>query len=133
MLKKAMVTAAAAASVIGMSVAAAPQALAIGDDSGPGSASGNGASTSFGNSVTKGNMSPALSLVQGTLNKPCVGLKDINLPIVNVIAIPIQDINVLADDINQQCTENSTESKRDGALSHVLEDVSALSAVTEAD
>ena len=43
----------------------------------------------------------------------------------------IQDIPVLSDHLQQQCTENSTNSKRDGALSHVLEDVSVLSANSE--
>ncbi|WP_217169869.1 rodlin RdlA [Streptomyces sp. AC512_CC834] len=126
MLKKAMVAAAAAASVIGMSAAAAPQALAIGDDNGPAVANGNGATSAFGNSATKGDMSPQLSLVEGTLNKPCVGVEDINAAVINLV--PIQDINVLSDDLNQQCADNSTQAKRDGALSHVLEDLSVLSA-----
>ncbi|MEU8732091.1 MULTISPECIES: rodlin RdlA [Streptomyces] len=126
MLKKAMVAAAAAASVIGMSAAAAPQALAIGDDNGPAVANGNGASSAFGNSATDGDMSPQLSLVEGTLNKPCLGVEDVNVAVINLV--PIQDINVLADDLNQQCADNSTQAKRDGALSHVLEDLSVLSA-----
>lgn len=126
MLKKAMVAAAAAASVIGMSVAAAPQALAVGDDSGPSVANGNGSSSSFGNSATKGDMSPQLSLVDGTLNKPCAGLEDINVAVINIV--PIQDVPILSDDLAQQCADNSTQSKRDGALSHILEDLSVLSA-----
>ncbi|MEG8277572.1 rodlin RdlA [Streptomyces sp. AHA2] len=126
MLKKAMVAAAAAVSVIGMSAAAAPQALAVGDDSGPSVANGNGASSSFGNSATKGDMSPQLSLVDGTLNKPCAGLEDINVAVINIV--PIQDVPILSDDLAQQCADNSTQSKRDGALSHILEDLSVLSA-----
>ena len=46
-----MVAAAAAASVIGMSVAAAPQALALGDDKGPTVANGNGQGYSAGRYV----------------------------------------------------------------------------------
>ncbi|KUN36741.1 rodlin [Streptomyces longwoodensis] len=126
MLKKAMVAAAAAVSVIGMSAAVAPQALAIGDDSGPSVANGNGASTSFGNSATKGDMSPQLSLVEGTLNKPCLALEDIQVPIINIV--PINDVPILSDDLDQQCSDNSTNAKRDGALSHILEDLSVLSA-----
>ncbi|WP_037767213.1 rodlin RdlA [Streptomyces sp. FXJ7.023] len=126
MLKKAMVAAAPAASVIGMSAAAAPQALAIGDDNGPAVANGNGANSAFGNSATKGDMSPQLSLVEGSLNKPCLGIEDVNAAVVNLV--PVQDINVLSDDLNQQCADNSTQAKRDGALSHVLEDLSVLSA-----
>jgi hypothetical protein len=130
-LKKAMVAAAAAASVIGMSVAAAPQALAIGDDKGPTVANGNGTSSKFGNSVTKGTMSPQLSLVQGSLNKPCLGVQDTDVAVDGFIGGTIQDIPVLSDHLQQQCTENSTNRKRDGALSHVLEDVSVLSANSE--
>ncbi|MEU8650250.1 rodlin [Streptomyces sp. NPDC048737] len=126
MLKKAMVAAAAAASVIGMSVAAAPQALATGDDSGPTVSNGNGGSSAFGNSSTKGDMSPQLSLVDGSLNKPCAALDDINVAVVNLV--PIQDVPILSDDLTQQCSDNSTQAKRDGALSHILEDLSVLSA-----
>ncbi|WP_031049668.1 rodlin RdlA [Streptomyces sp. NRRL F-5650] len=126
MLKKAMVAAAAAASVIGMSAAAAPQALAIGDDNGPAVLNGNGAESEFGNSATRGDMSPQLSLVEGSLNKPCLGVEEVNAAVVNLV--PIQDVNVLSDDLNQQCSDNSTQAKRDGALSHVLEDLSVLSA-----
>ncbi|GGT40682.1 rodlin [Streptomyces chromofuscus] len=127
MLKKAMVAAAAAASVIGMSVAAAPQALAVGDDSGPSVANGNGASSSFGNSATKGDMSPQLSLVDGSLNKPCLAVQDIPVA-VDVAAVTVQDIPVLSDHTQQQCADNSTNTKRDGALTHILEDLSVLSA-----
>ncbi len=121
-----MVAAAAAASVIGMTAAAAPQALAIGDDNGPAVANGNGAVSSFGNSSTKGDMSPQLSLVEGSLNKPCLGVEDVNAAVVNLV--PVQDVALLSDDLNQQCSDNSTQAKRDGALSHILEDLSVLSA-----
>ncbi len=89
-------------------------------------ASGNGASSSFGNSATDGDMSPQLSLVEGTLNKPCVGLEDINVAVINIV--PIQDVPILSDDLAQQCADNSTQAKRDGAISHVLEDLAVLSA-----
>jgi hypothetical protein len=121
-----MVAAAAAASVIGMSVAAAPHALAIGNDEGPTVANGNGAKTAFGNSATKGDMSPQLSLVNGTLNKPCAALEDIHVPIINIV--PINDVPILSDDLDQQCSDNSSNVKRDGALSHILEDLAVLSA-----
>jgi hypothetical protein len=128
-LKKAMAAAAAAASVVGMSVAAAPTALAIGNDNGPSVMNGNGATSSFGNSATKGDMSPQLSLVQGTLNKPCLGLSDTNVGVLQIVNV--QDVPILSDQLTQQCSDNSTQSKRDGALSHVLEDLSVLSAATE--
>ncbi|MEV7997220.1 rodlin [Streptomyces sp. NPDC086077] len=128
MLKKAMVAAAAAASVIGMSVAAAPQALAVGDDSGPSVANGNGASSSFGNSATKGDMSPQLSLVDGSLNKPCLAVQDVPVGVAAAIGVVAQDIPILSDHTQQQCADNSTNTKRDAALSHILEDLSVLSA-----
>ncbi|MFI8187398.1 rodlin [Streptomyces sp. NPDC085946] len=129
MIKKVVATAAIAASVMGVSAAAAPQAMAIGDDSGASSLNGNGAAQFYGNSATYGNMSPQMALIQGSFNKPCIGLEDINVPVVNIV--PIQDIPILSDDMNQQCVENSTQIKRDGALAHFLEDVSVLSSNTE--
>ncbi|MFF3345079.1 rodlin [Streptomyces sp. NPDC002779] len=129
MIKKVIATAALAASVVGVSAATAPQALAIGDDSGPVTSNGNGAMQSFGNSSTYGNMSPQMALIQGSFNKPCIALEDINVPIVNIVSI--QDLPILSDDMNQQCAENSTQTKRDGALAHLLEDVSILSENSE--
>ncbi|MFE2047184.1 rodlin RdlB [Streptomyces sp. NPDC059459] len=125
MIKKVVAYAAIAASVMGASAAAAPQAMAIGDDSGPVSANGNGASQYFGNSATHGNMSPQMALIQGSFNKPCLAVSDVPVSVIGLV--PIQDLNVLGDDMNQQCSENSTQAKRDGALAHLLEDVSILS------
>ncbi|TGA95667.1 rodlin [Streptomyces sp. MZ04] len=129
MMKKAMATAAVAVSVVGMSAAAAPSALAIGDDHGTTSLSGNDAEQAFGNSATYGKMSPQLSLVQGSLNKPCVGLpvKGNVGSIVGAVPIAVQDINVLSSPQNQQCTENSTQAKGDEPLSHILDDIPILS------
>ncbi|MFB7600825.1 rodlin [Streptomyces sp. NPDC056160] len=126
MLKKAMVAAAAAVSVVAGSVAAAPAALAIGNDDGPAVANGNGSTSSFGNSATRGNMSPELSLVEGTLNKPCLGLDETNVGVLQIV--DVQDVPVLSDRQNQECSDSSTQAKRDGALSDVLKDLSVLSA-----
>ena len=124
MIKKILAAAAVTASVIGASAAAAPSALAVGNDIGTTSLSGNGASQSFGNSSTKGDLSPQLSLVQGSLNKPCVGLPaKANLGSLT----PVQDINILSSPQNQQCTENSTQAKGDEPLSHILSDIPVLS------
>ncbi|MGW2563526.1 rodlin [Streptomyces sp. NPDC001514] len=129
MIKRVMAAAAVTASVIGVSAVAAPQALAIGDDTGTTSASGVGASQAFGNSATYGNMSPQLSLVQGSLNKPCIGLpaKANAGSLVGVVPVAVQDVNVLANPQNQQCTENSTQAKGDESLSHILDDIPLLS------
>ncbi|MGY0485755.1 rodlin [Streptomyces sp. WG-D5] len=128
MLKKAMATAAVAASVVGVSAAAAPQALAIGDDQGTTSTSGNNSSASYGNSETAGDMSPQLGLVQGSLNKLCVGLpvKGNAGSIVGLVPVSAQDIPVLSAPQNQQCAENSTQAKGDEPLSHILEDIPVL-------
>ncbi|MER5597361.1 rodlin [Streptomyces sp. NPDC002265] len=128
MLKKAMAAAAVAASVVGASAAVAPQALAIGND-GTHSASGNLAVSQFGNSVTKGSMSPQATLVQGSLNKLCVGLPaKANVGPVLGVLLPIaaQDLNVLSAPQNQQCAENSTQAKGDEPLSHIVDDISVL-------
>ncbi|MFH0174772.1 rodlin [Streptomyces cacaoi] len=129
MLKKAMAAAAVAASVIGMSAAVAPQALAIGDDAGTTSASGNGAHEAFGNSVTKGDLSPQATLVQSSVNKLCIGLpvKGDVQSLVAAANIGVQDVPILSAPQNQQCAENSTQAKGDEPLSHILDDISALS------
>ncbi|MFF8730425.1 rodlin [Streptomyces sp. NPDC015171] len=130
MLKKAMAAAAVAASVVGVSAAAAPQALAIGNDTGTRSASGTGAREAFGNQLTAGRMSPQATLVQGSLNKLCVGLpaKANAQSVVGILAAVgvAQDVPVLSAPQNQQCAENSTQAKEDEPLSHVLDDISVL-------
>ncbi|GAA2481307.1 rodlin RdlA [Actinocorallia cavernae] len=128
-MKKLWATAAVAASVAGLAGAAAPQALAIGNDHGTTSLSGNGATSSFGNSATAGSMSPQLSLVEGSLNKPCIGLpaKIDAQSLVALVNVGVQDIPVLSSPQTQQCTENSTQAKGDEPLSHILDDISALS------
>ncbi|WP_069771040.1 MULTISPECIES: rodlin [unclassified Streptomyces] len=127
-MKKLWASAALAASVAGLAAVTAPQALAIGDDSGTTSASGNGASSEFGNSATFGDMSPQLSLVQGSLNKPCIGLPaKLNAQsLIAALNIGVQDIPILSAPQNQQCVENSTQAKGDEPLSHLLDDISVL-------
>jgi hypothetical protein len=127
-MKKLWATAAIAASVAGMSAVAAPQALAFGDDTGTTSSSGNNAQQAFGNSSTDGDMSPQLGLVQGSLNKPCVGLpvKGNVGSLIGVVPVSVQDIPVLSAPQNQQCVENSTQAKGDEPLSHILNDIPVL-------
>ncbi|MEU5295796.1 rodlin [Streptomyces umbrinus] len=129
MLKKAMAAAAVAASVVGISAAAAPQALAIGNDGGVTTANGNHAEQAFGNAKTGGDLSPQASLVQGSLNKLCVGLPaKVNLAsLVGAAPITVQDVNVLSAPQNQQCAENSTQAKGDEPVSHVLSNIPVLS------
>ncbi|QHA04806.1 RdlA protein [Streptomyces broussonetiae] len=134
MLKKAMAAAAVAASFIGASAAVAPQALAIGNDTGTTSFSGNDAKETFGDSVTKGSMSPQGALVQGSLNKLCVGLPakaDVQSVAAWFVNVGVQDIPILSSPQNQQCTENSTQAKGDEPLSQTLDDVSLLASQTD--
>ncbi|MBJ3805912.1 rodlin [Streptomyces flavofungini] len=128
-MKKILATAAIAASAAGMTAVTATSAMAIGNDTGTTSVSGNGAEQTFGNSATHGNMSPQMSLVQGSLNKPCIGLPaKVNAgSIVGLVPVAVQDINVLSAPQNQQCTENSTQAKGDEPLSHILNDIPLLS------
>ncbi|MFG2500418.1 rodlin [Streptomyces sp. NPDC048441] len=129
MIKKGMAAAAVAVSVVGMSAAAAPSAMAIGDDHGTTSLSGNDAKQAYGNSATYGNMSPQMALIQGSLNKPCIGLpaKANVTSLVGLVPIGVQDIPILSAPQNQQCVENSTQAKGDEPLSHILDDIPVLS------
>ncbi|MEU6578035.1 rodlin [Streptomyces sp. NPDC046805] len=129
MIKKVLASAAVAASVVGVSATAAPQALAIGNDHGTTTDSGVGARQEFGNSTTTGAMSPQMALIQGSLNKPCIGLPaKANVgSVLGVVPISAQDLNVLSSPQTQQCTENSSQAKGDEPLSHVLDDIPLLS------
>ncbi|OEJ40032.1 RdlA protein [Streptomyces agglomeratus] len=123
MLKKMMATAAVAASVVGFGAAGAGQAIAAGDDQATANASGNGSVQKYGNSITKGKQSPQLSIIQGTLNKPCVTVPVKNLQNVLIINIGVQDI--LSNPQEQQCAESSSQNKDDETLSHVLDNAIA--------
>jgi hypothetical protein len=131
MFKKAMAAAAVAASVAGVSAATAPQALAIGNDDGVTTTNGNGAEQVYGNAKTKGAMSPQASLVQGSLNKLCVGLPaKVNAASIVGVLVPVtvlQDVPILSADQNQQCAENSTQAKGDEPASHILDNIPVLS------
>ncbi|MFI1621144.1 rodlin [Streptomyces lydicus] len=128
MIKKVLATTAVAASVVGISATAAPQAMAVGNQHGTQTVNGNGAKTAFGNSTTHGAMSPQLELIQGSLNKLCLALGKVDAQILAGAApIALQDINVLSNPQNQQCTDNSSQTKGDEPLSHILSDIPILS------
>ncbi|WP_327428844.1 rodlin [Streptomyces sp. NBC_01236] len=129
-MKKLWATVAIAASVAGVSAVAAPQALAIGNDDGVTTSNGNNSVQSYGNQATYGTMSPQMALVQGTLNKPCVGLPaKANVgSVAGVVPVTaLQDVPILSAPQNQQCTENSTQAKGDEPLSHILDNIPVLS------
>ncbi|MEU5436005.1 rodlin [Streptomyces sp. NPDC020719] len=130
MIKKVMAATAVTASIVGAAAVTAPQAMAIGNDNGTTSFSGNNAKQAFGNQKTEGDMSPQLGLVQGTLNKPCVGLP-VKANVGSVVGLipvtAVQDVPILSAPQNQQCTENSTQAKGDEPLSHILSNIPVLS------
>lgn len=128
MIKKMLAGAALAASVAAIGATASP-AMAIGNDEGTTTVNGNGAEQAYGNTATGGTQSPQIGLVQGSLNKPCVGLPlKANVgSLIGFIPITAQDINVLSSPQNQQCTENSSQIKGDEPLSHILSNIPVLS------
>ncbi|MFE0580700.1 MULTISPECIES: rodlin [unclassified Streptomyces] len=129
MLKKFMATAAATAAVLGAGAAASP-AMAIGNDNGVSTVNGNDSAQIYGNAETRGNQSPQLAPIQGSLNKLCVGLPaKVNAQsLVAVLAnVGVQDVNVLSNPQNQQCAENSTQAKGDESLSHIASNIPVLS------
>ncbi|MFK0254028.1 rodlin [Streptomyces sp. NPDC090445] len=130
MLKKLMATTAVTASVLAAGAAVASPAMAIGNDNGINTVNGNDSAQIYGNQKTEGAQSPQLSLVQGTLNKPCVGLP-VKVNAQSLLAllanVGVQDINVASNPMNQQCAENSTQAKGDETLSHVLSNIPVLS------
>ncbi|MER8084684.1 rodlin [Streptomyces sp. NPDC058316] len=129
-MKKTMAGAAVAVSLVGLSAAVAPAAMAVGNDEGTTSVNGNDAVDSFGNSVTRGDGSPQVQLVQGSLNKACVGVPlkaNAGSPVGLLVPVAVQDVNVLHSPQNQQCADNSTQAKGDEALSHLVDDIPVLS------
>ncbi|MFI9205741.1 rodlin [Streptomyces sp. NPDC053048] len=124
MLKKVLATAAVTASAVG---AIASPAMAIGNDQDVLNA--NGAKTGYGNTKTGGKESPQMSLIQGTLNKPCIGIGKVGIQSVLALLlnVGIQDIPILTSQQQQQCTDNSTINDGDDPLSHILDEIPILS------
>ncbi|MFD7666522.1 rodlin [Streptomyces sp. NPDC059788] len=127
-MNKMMASVAVAASLIGVSAAAAPQAMAVGDDRGTATANGNHAGQAFGNGGTEGDMSPDATLIGDSLNKLCIGIPvDANLQsIVALVNVGIAQ-DILSSPQKQQCVENSTQGKEDEPLSHLIDKLPLLS------
>ncbi|MEV4439180.1 rodlin [Streptomyces sp. NPDC049577] len=116
MIKKVVAMAAVAASAVGTF---AGPAMAIGDGD-QDTANANGAATGYGNTVTGGKESPQMSLIQGSLNKLCIGIQDVGI-------LAIQDIPILSSNQEMQCNDNSVISDGDDPLSHLIDDIPILS------
>ncbi|GAB2825616.1 rodlin [Streptomyces daliensis] len=125
MIKHALATVVGAAAIVG----AASPAMAIGNDESTRSVNGNGSTERMAEHNTHGNHSPQNQLIQGSLNKLCLGIPiEANLgSLVGLIPITVQDIDVLSSQQDQQCARNSAQQKGDEPLSHILDDISALS------
>ncbi|MEU4209730.1 rodlin [Streptomyces sp. NPDC026206] len=113
MLKKFLATTALAVTAVG---SLAGPAMAVGPDDEQESANANGAKTGYGNTRTGGKESPQMSLIQGTLNKPCIALQDIAI-------LAIQDIPILSSNQEMQCNDNSTINDGDDPLSELLNNI----------
>ncbi|MGW2719856.1 rodlin [Streptomyces sp. NPDC001492] len=106
-------------------LAAAPAAVAA---DGPDGASANGSKTGYGNTKTGGQESPQMSLIQGTLNKPCLGIGKLGVQsLIALINVGVQDVPILSSQQQQQCTDNSTINDGDDPLSHILDEIPVVS------
>ncbi|MFG3228753.1 rodlin [Kitasatospora sp. NPDC048194] len=105
---------------------AAPAAVAIGNDTDV--ANANGAKTGYVNTATGGKESPQMSLVQGTLNKLCIGVGKAGVQSVLALTnVGVQDVPILTSQQQQQCTDNSTIQDGDDSLSHLVDEIPVLS------
>ncbi|WP_030776405.1 rodlin [Streptomyces sp. NRRL F-2664] len=124
MFKKIVASSALAASVLGLGVALAPQAMAVNNDE-TNAVTGNGATEVYGNAATHGNYSPQMSLIQGSLNNPCVGVPLRNVGgIAGLVGVQVPDI--LTSSQYQTCVENSSQTDGDDPLSDVLSEIALL-------
>ncbi|OON78057.1 rodlin [Streptomyces tsukubensis] len=129
-MKKYLAAAALTASFAGITVSAAP-AMAVGDDGGTTSASGNGSHGAVGNSTTAGRQSPQLAAVSDTLNRLCLGVPakaNVGSLVGVLVPVTVQDVQLLSSPQNQQCADNSGQAKNDEPLSHLLNNIPVLSA-----
>ncbi|KOG86376.1 rodlin [Streptomyces varsoviensis] len=123
MLKKVLATAALTVSAVG--TIAGPAVAAGNDDD---LNNGNAAESAYGNTHTGGKQSPQMSLIQGTLNKPCLGIGKIGIQsIVALVNVGVQDIPILTSQQQQQCTDNSSIKDGDDPISHILDELPILS------
>ncbi len=123
MLKKVLATAALTVSAVGT---IAGPAVAAGNDDGLNN--GNAAESAYGNTHTGGKESPQMSLIQGTLNKPCLGIGKLGIQsIVALVNVGVQDIPILTSQQQQQCTDNSSIKDGDDPISHILDEIPILS------
>ncbi|MGX1669672.1 rodlin [Streptomyces sp. NPDC055400] len=120
MIKKVLITAAAAASVVGMS---STGAMASGDDGNSATNANNLSKQEIGSSNSH---APSFSLINGGVAN-CVDVQKVAAAVpVGVIAIPVGVNDVLnGGSANQTCTQNSVQQKGDDPLSHILDEILA--------
>ncbi|MCF2526006.1 rodlin [Yinghuangia soli] len=122
-LKRVSATTLMAASVLGLTAAGAPVAMAGGQDGNNAVSYGNSSNQQIANTTSGGYMSPNMALVQGGVVN-CFGLQKIpvNVP-VGVIGAGIGVQDVLTDQVNQYCSPNAVQQTGDDPLAHVLQSV----------
>ncbi|MFF2504069.1 rodlin [Streptomyces sp. NPDC058067] len=119
MIKKVLITAAAAASVVGMSTTGA---MASGDDGNSANLTGNLSKQEIGSSHST---APSFSLINGGVAN-CIDVQKVAAAVpVGVIAVPVGVNDLLNPMANQTCTQNSVQQKGDDPLSHILDDILA--------
>ncbi|MET7514120.1 rodlin [Streptomyces sp. NPDC005480] len=119
MIKKVLITAAAAASVVGMS---STGAMASGDDGNSATNSRNLSKQEIGSSHSD---APSFSLINGGVAN-CVDVQKVTAAVpVGVLAVPVGVNDLLNPMANQTCTQNSVQQKGDDPLSHILDDILA--------
>ncbi|MDT0310578.1 rodlin [Streptomyces sp. DSM 44917] len=130
MIKKTLATVAVAAGVVGATGIAATPAMAISEDNVENTSfNGNGVKNVYGNTTTGGYMSPNISLINGSLNKPCIPIQEIDLSqlvnVINLVNVSVQDL--LNSEPNAACSEGSVVVDGDDPLSSVLSNIPVLS------
>ncbi|MGP4112215.1 rodlin [Streptomyces sp. 4N509B] len=123
MIKKTLATVVVAASAVGVTGVAATPALAIGGDETEAVKNALGAKEAIGNTTTGGYMSPNISLINGSLNRVCLGLDDIDAGVLQLVGV----YDLLNNKPKNSCSDNSTATSGDSPLSHILSDLSVLS------
>ncbi|MFF4096971.1 rodlin [Streptomyces sp. NPDC001834] len=128
-MKKMMAGAAVAVSLMGLSAAVAPAAVAVGNDEGTTSVGGNGATDAFGNAVPRGDWSRQTQLAQGSLNNLCLGVP-VKADAGSLAGVPVpvaaHGVDALSSPQDQQCIGNSTEGKGDEPLSQTPSNIPLL-------
>ncbi|GAA4965631.1 hypothetical protein GCM10023205_32500 [Yinghuangia aomiensis] len=123
-LKKVAASSAVVAAAVGVVATAAPAAMAGGNDGQHTNFVGNSAKQNIGNTSSDGYFSPNFALVNGGV-LDCFDVQKVTaqVPVGALIGAGIGVQDILNDQTNQTCTNNSVQQNGDDPLSHVLSDI----------